>query len=657
MSYFANRPSDELATAVLNKAEGWYSNLEANGYLDKVRECWEAYHGVYNSSFNESHTITFEGEQGELVRLNVNHLRNIGKNIVNMITSTRPALEARAVNSDPKSSIQAVLANNLLDYYLREKRLEKYIRRAAEYGVALGAGYVLLEWNATSGDVYEIDEDTGDKFYPGDIEFSNLSPFDVVVDSTKEVFEDLDWIIIRRFKNKYDLAAKYPEYKEKIEGMETKSDIFNYRFLGNTISSTYEETDDIPVYEFYHRNSEAVPEGRYTMFLDSDVVLIDTDNPYDEIPVFRMAPDEILGTPLGYSPLFDLLPLQSAVNSMYSTALTNNNAFGVQNVFVERGADLSYEALPGGLNIMEGNSKPEPINLTNTAPETYNFMQQLVRDMEIISGVNSVARGNPEASLKSGSALAMVQSMALQFMSNFQQGYVAALEDIGTSTVKMLRRFATTPRIATIAGNANKPYMKEFTGEDLKDVTRVIVDVANPLSNTYAGRMQMADNLLQYGDKKLTPSEYIMLLKTGSLEHLTEDTFKNEINIKNENEALIRGEYVPVLVVDDHVEHILKHREVANDPAARMDPVRMKALNAHLEEHINFMKNGDPVLLEILGIPPIGQPPQQVPQAPLDPNQPAPSPDQIPIDQVTGPGIPEGANVPNLPNLPKLPDQ
>ena len=38
--------------------------------------------------------------------------------------------------------MQAKLANQLLDYYMREKRLEKYLQRAVEYAVVLGTGYI-----------------------------------------------------------------------------------------------------------------------------------------------------------------------------------------------------------------------------------------------------------------------------------------------------------------------------------------------------------------------------------------------------------------------------------------------------------------------------------------------------------------------------------
>ncbi len=85
---------------------------------------WAAYNGAYYSTVQNGHKISFSGEQGEIANLPVNHLRNIAQNILVMITATRPAMEARAVNTDYKSLVQTKLANGLLDYYMREKRLE-----------------------------------------------------------------------------------------------------------------------------------------------------------------------------------------------------------------------------------------------------------------------------------------------------------------------------------------------------------------------------------------------------------------------------------------------------------------------------------------------------------------------------------------------------
>ena len=166
---------------------------------------WMAYHGAYFTGPDGSHKITFGGEQGELVNIAVNHLRNIAQHIQTMITSNRPLMRARATNTDYKSLAQTKLGNELLDYYMREKKMEKYLKRAVEYGVVMGSGFIKMSWNSTSGEVYDYNEETNTPVYEGDVEFVTLSPFDVVFDTTKET-ADFDWVVCRTFKNKYDIS-------------------------------------------------------------------------------------------------------------------------------------------------------------------------------------------------------------------------------------------------------------------------------------------------------------------------------------------------------------------------------------------------------------------------------------------------------------------
>lgn len=645
--YFAAKDADKTAGILLSKANGWYNQLQTNGYLDKVREMWLAYHGAYQTGPGAAHMITFGGEQGELAQMAVNHLRSIADNIITMITSSRPAFQARATNGDSKSIIQATLANNLLDYYMREKRLEKYLRTAIQYAVVLGSGYVKMEWNATSGEVYEINEETGTPIYEGDVAFSNLSPYDVVFDTTKESSLGHDWVLTRTFKNKFDIAAKYPELADRIKGLQTKNQLLRYRMD----LMAYEDTDDVPVYEFYHRRSESLPDGRYLLFLEGDLILIDSPMPYRHLPVYRVSPSDILGTPYGYTPMFDLLPIQDAVNSLYSTILTNQHTFGVQNIYVPRNADIQLKSLEGGLNIIEGNSgagKPEPMNFTQTPKEVFDFLQMLERQMEIVSGVNSVARGNPEASLKSGSALAMVQSMALQFISGIQQQYIHLIEDVGTGLINMLKDFAVVPRIAIIAGETRKHYVEtEFTGDDLSMVSRVIVDVGNPISKTTAGRMQMATELIQYGIVS-TPQEYMTVLNTGDLSGITDDTQDELDNIRRENEILLNGGQAIALGIDLHSLHIKRHKALLADPTIRSQPGVRDEVLAHIMEHVELLRTVDPSLLAIIGEQPVG---------PVggSPNGPAPAPQNgsAPVDPTSM--SQEQQPLPNMPSVPTVP--
>jgi hypothetical protein len=278
--YFAAKPAEETARIVLTKAEGWFIGLDSNGYLDKLREAAAAYYGGFYSDPTSAHKITFSGEQGELTNLPVNHFRNLCRHILVMVTATRPAMQARASNTDYKSLIQTKLANGLLDYYLREKRLEDYFKRAIEMAIVMGSGYVKLEWNATSGETVDFNEDTNTPIYEGDVLFKTLSPFDVVFDPTKEDSSLHDWVLCRTSKNRFDLAAKYPELEDKILKVESKSNKIDSGFYG---TMNQDQTDDVYVYEFYHKRTESMVDGRYLLFLDSDVVLLDVPMPYRKL--------------------------------------------------------------------------------------------------------------------------------------------------------------------------------------------------------------------------------------------------------------------------------------------------------------------------------------------------------------------------------------
>ena len=178
--YFAAKDPEDLIPALSKKSTEWFNTLIRNDYLEKIRKSWVYYHGAYFNT--EGHEITFTGEQGEMVNFPVNHFRNIAQHILNMVTSNRPAFQARATNSDAKSQIQTILANGLLDYYMREERLERYLKSTVEYGICMGSGYIKMGWNSETGDTYDFDEETDTPVKTGNVEFVNLSPYDVVFD-------------------------------------------------------------------------------------------------------------------------------------------------------------------------------------------------------------------------------------------------------------------------------------------------------------------------------------------------------------------------------------------------------------------------------------------------------------------------------------------
>jgi len=673
--YFAADKPEVTVRYLDEKAKDWFTGVSDSSYLSKIERSWKAYYGDYYGDGDNSHGISFGGENGELVNLAVNHYRNLARHIHTMVTGTRPAFQCRAINTDKKSLIQAKLGNGLLDYYMREMRLEEVLKDAVQYAIVLGSGYIKLEWNSTRGKIYDYveadpetivgeDEDGNpiDKegsivkpfpIYEGDLGFSLVSPYDVIFDSTKDYYDKNDWVVCRSKINKFDLVAKYPELTEKILGIDTVDK--EQKTRGSASYSKLNETTDVFVKEFYHKRTESIPDGKYMLYVNEEIILEDTILPYRTLPIYRITPSSIMGTPYGYTDMFDLLPLQEMLNSLFSTAATNINAFGVQNLLVPRSSGLEPESFGGGMNFLHyndspgGGGKPEALQLTATSPEVYQMMNLLEKTMETLSGVNSVARGNPEQSLRSGNALALVQSQALQFVSGLQQSYIRLLEDVGTGMINLLKDFASVPRIVAISGLSNTTEMKEFKSDDIKSINRVIVDAGNALMQSTAGRAQVAENLLQMGlidniDK------YLMVLNTGNLDYLTDGKIDNLTLIKSENESMIRGEVQQAIWSERHSIHIKEHMEVLNDVQLKKDPNLVQIVLDHVQEHANLLRTTDPALLSMIGEQPLAPAPD--PNAPPVPPQGQPVPmDQGNAQMMGGPTPDTQSN--GQPNLPR----
>lgn len=653
--YFANRDTEDCISVLEDKIKDWEDAVLDTGLLTKIQKSWKFYHGNFDDSGDfgsSSHEISNTGEQGELLYFPVNHFRNIGEHIINLTTANRPAMQAQAVNSDSKSLSQTYLANGLLDYYLREKKLEKVLKKAVDYAVVLGEGWVKMEWNAMAGDVVGYNEETKTYVHNGDIEYKAIHPLNVIRDAYLDDTDTRDWVIVKSYKNRADLIANYPEYADEIDAVETRDAEEKLR-LG---VSRKNQSDQIPVYEFFHARTAATPDGRYMLFVSQDAPLIDVPLPYRFLPVFDMKYADLMGTSFGYTVMFDLMPIQESINMLNSTIITNQNAFGVQNILLPKGADINISQLYGGLNIIEyqqGLNPPEALNLTQTPAEVFNMLGKLESTMETLSGVNSVTRGNPEANLRSGNALALIQAQAIQFISGLQHSYVQLMEDVGTSTIKMLQEFAETPRVAAIVGTGKKAWLREFKSEDLQSINRVFVETSNPISKTTGGKLEMADNLLQYGAIQ-NIEDYFTILNTGNLDSVLESSQNESILIKSENEKLMDGINPPVMATDDHIKHITKHKAVFNDPELRNNANLIQAATEHIQAHIEALQSTDPNILMALGQQPL--PPDQMQEGPMPPEGidpgatvQAPPTGMEEVAEMSVPNMPAPAGNPDMP--------
>ncbi len=566
----------------------------------------------------------------------------------------------RATNSDAASLTQTILANQLLDYYLRTKMLTELEQATLNWGFITGEGFLSCTWDSQSGKIVgQLDANANPDgsipaqvpdadgavpahepnvidLHEGDIRAAVFDPTCVARDCQSMSWEACDWIITIEQRNKFDEAAKYPELADKITALSLDAcGEKEWHFTTNWWSTS---DDLIAVYHFYHKKTPACPAGRYVKFYADDMVVIETGLPYESIPVHRFAPQEHLGTPFGYSVAANLLPIQQSADILNDTIMTNHETFGVQSVVGYKGSGVEWQQAANGMSYMELNppegnydNKPSGLNLLSVAKDSYEYQTKLEQEMQLISGINSVARGEPPAGVTAGVALALIQSMAIQTNMPAQLRLVTFRERYGSAIISILREYAQVPRLAEIAGEENRSYVKEFSSKDLDKVQRVLVELGNPLTDTTAGRVALAEQLLQ-AKMVSTPQEFLTVINTGNLDPLTQGDQQELLLIRKENEMLSDGEGVIALQFDAHQLHINEHKAVLADPEKRNDAQFVQNVVDHINAHQNFLTPppvpGPPGMPPVQGGPPPLPPHPQTPGAPSGPPVGAPPPAQ-----------------------------
>jgi hypothetical protein len=591
--YWAAEPKEKLSGIILDKVKDHKDYLQASGYIGEMRKSYRAFYG----------TAYIETIDQSLKAIHMNHYGNLIRHVHVMVTAQRPAWEPRAINSDLESQATTLLASSLLDYYMREKNIDKKLNESTEKAMFLREGWMSLDWNATSGEVYGQTEDD-QPIYEGDVEVNTHTMLDITRDYKRRDMNH-QWYIVRKFKNKYDLAAKYPEMAEKIIALkgDNKFDIayeLNVSKFG--AKKNDEESDLIPTYTLYHAKTESMPDGRMTEVCDDEITLFDGPLPYKRPYVFCITPSQYYENAYGHSNAMDLLPVQDALNMTISAILTNQSANAVQNFQVPKGAGPQVTQIMDGLNIWQYDAKAgkmEPMDLLRTAPEVFKFAEYLQQQQELLSGVSQISRGQAPATM-SGTAMALLQQQAIQFSSGIQSSYNNMLEQLGTALIELLQTYAVVPRVAQISGKMKKSYIKEFTGKDLAGVSKVIVDSANPLTKTSAGRVEIANQLLATPNMIKTPEQYLGVLTTGILEPLYEHENSERMLIKAENEELMDGKPQVAVITDDDAIHVLEHSCILNSPEARRSPQVLQNTIDHIQQHIQNAKSKDPALTAML---------------------------------------------------------
>ena len=693
--YWASETDSAKAVGELViRVRRYRESLRSTGRADRMRRAWMAYQGWGPRMDADGTRLLPAGEAGESVQMNVNQFAATVNQAVVLTTSNKPAVKAIAANNDFESLAQAQLAEALNDYYDRELAISDREHEATLNMVLLSEAWVVIDWDATAGEPYTVDEE-GKPIKSGDVRCYTLTPFDVGVDPDLHDVESATWFAYRRRVNKYDLAAQYPKQKDKLLVMGRKDQTFDAMdeqqssFEFRRRRSIQPDTDCVYVWEFRHKPSPALPNGRRILFVDENCILADTVQTDDggvvsdfgypfgtELMAWSAAPERIPGTSDGHTSFFDLLSLQEGLDLSASIMVSAINSGGLQNLYVPRGANITADKLTGALNVIEYDGAERPVAESNLSinPAVQAWAEMCLTWMRQRVSLNDVVAGEPTKGMPA-QAMALLRAQAVEFHSRLQSAYERMVQRLRTGILKMLQRYAKTERVALVAGKANTWTLKHFTSDSLSGVDRFVVEPVNPVLKTLAGKVGFAQPLLEQG--QISPQEYLQLISTGRMEPILRFAQDNQARIQREKEMLMQGIGLPPpmvgpmgpmldpsglplfaddgqphirpLITDTHWSDIPEYLGVLAMPEVRDNPQVVKAVTEVVDYKLRLWRTMDPAYIVLLkGLPPpppmmpgmMGGPPQAMPGGP-PPGGAPPSPEGAPPGLEGPPGGPD----------------
>lgn len=613
--YFMTYDAEDLVSELSQFDEHYYSAQQNPIFKMWLRNTYSYYSTVIDAE-TWTTSLSFAGDQGELVKMSVPQARSLLRQLLTLITKNKLSFMALAQKSGKDVTESKRIANALAVDVIKREKLDVQVEDLVERGLVQGTSFLCTRWRSDRGRAVAVNEMGGEGedssqqvIYEGDVEVAVASVFDVLFDYSIQRWDDLNWARVRVKRNRWDLIAQHPELEEHIIKLPSIC-----KDLSDTSAVQFRNDDFVYIYEVWHKPTPALPLGRLLAYGDKKTILHDDINKFSKIPIEPFKPEMIDGYGYGYPMLSNLLPAQEMLDHSYSCIATNQSALGVQNISIPRNSAINVQQLYG-MNFFEytpqtesGGGEPKPLDLLKSAPELFKLPETMLGAMQQMSFVNAAVRGELPAST-SGVAIATLTTNALEFLNSYTKSLQTVLQNTMQNVNIAYQKFATTERMVTLLGKNQQSAIKSFKADILAPITGYQMESVNPLMQTMAGRLDISEKLIQQG-LVTNVQGYVSVLDGQPMSQLYETELSENDLIETENQKMEEGEQVLALSTDLHPLHIRKHKALLNDPDIRADAERTGMILGHIEQHNQLAKNTDPMLQAMAAT---GQMPQMPP--------------------------------------------
>lgn len=396
-----------------------------------------------------------------------------------------------------------------LDYEWDRTQMFIKMCNALSNGLIYGTAIVGVLWNGKQNNGL------------GNVDPVVISPFNFFVDPMATSIDDAEYVIYATYKNVGEIIKAYPEKSEELKNSTEQANDTYLMYGRNTEGLTGKDT--ILYIECYQRDYSVIedeieedgkkykitrmkyPRGR-RIVIAGDVLLDDSENPYKDgkFPFRAWKCYEISGQFWGIGEVEQIISPQEYANKLTNNLLTNARLMANPVWIVDKNSGIAQNSLTNqdglvvrknpGTDVKREAPPPMPGYIRDT-------IEMLKNDIEIISGVFDVTRGERPGGITAAAAIQALNEQAQGRIKLKLQTFEVFIAEIGGLWLSRIQQFWVTARSVRIMGKDYKVSFDTVSKDDIDGDYDVIIATGSTMPVNKTARLQQIIQMAQ------TPAE------------------------------------------------------------------------------------------------------------------------------------------------------
>lgn len=547
-------------------------------------------------------------------RYTANRLIKIVRTEHAKIFKNRVIMSVNPASSEDEDLGAAKVGDKVAAWVEYDKKLQTKDSRLVLWGLTTRIAFMHPYWNPALGQL--ANPETGE--HEGDVDFDVLSCFEVKFDRAATCWDDVAWAC--------KIKVRTVDYIKRVYGVDvkpesgiTRNNLYDVKmsFLPMESEIRYQPLENVArVFEYWEKPTVEYPWGqRITYAGDKILYVLDDigfgaeDDTERELPFYPYVHIDLPGSVSGTNNVEQCRPQQKEYNRTRSQIIDSKDLTSYPKLARERGSvdDEIDNEIGGIVEYNSGGTPPKYINPPQIGADAYQNCQQILEEMNFISGQNQVAQAPNDAS---GYLMELLIEEDDTVLAPSIENYISCKQAYMSYVLKMIRFRYIAPRTLRVVGKDSLPDLMEFTGTDLTSWD-VRVERGSLMATSRVARRAEIMNLVNMGvlDRVRDRDKILQMFEFGMIDDLYNEVEQDTRQAKKEQANWEAGqiETNPGKAVREffnHAVHIAEHnRWRKTDKYEALDPVRQNLIDMHVMAHEMLLAQQQPPIM----IPPDGK--------------------------------------------------